>query len=275
MDTSPDFIREIEDHKSAEAAPTEVVEINGEHSRLGVRLRGCFITSCELTDPKSERKVDVLHCEPNTDVAKLTASHVMMPVSKSEGVGGQHGYPRWADYHEFELLDSIEGGKRVSFQAMRSDFGPGLAKVFELSESRLVTHTIAMNYEDDFIHTSLGEHLYFSLDGEKVDGLLVDGKTLDESIGENAERDIMSGKSMLFKAFNGEIEIDFPSGHRVKLTAEAAQSENLKMIVWHRPGSESICFEPTLGFDKETGNEGLPIGPGEMAELTTTIELVR
>lgn len=268
------FYEEIKHNKSAEVVSTEGIEIKCEHSSLDIRLRGCFITDCELIDPVSGREIDVLYCDPKKIyIPKLPASHPMMPVSKSKGPGGQHGFPRWADYHKFELSDN-EGEKIVSFQAKRSDQGPGLTKVFKLSESRLRTRTIATNYQAETVHTSLGEHLYFSLPDENTDGLLVNGKTLDELLGENAECDVMSGGSKLYEAFDGTVEIYFPSGYKVKLAAQVSQPGKLGLIVWHRPGSESICFEPTFGFDKETGNEGLAIKPWQEVELTTTIELI-
>jgi hypothetical protein len=46
------------------------------------------------------------------------------------------------------------------------------------------------------------------------------------------------------------------------------------MIVWHRKGSKSICFEPTAGFSIETGNKGLDIPALSSASLSTMIELL-
>jgi len=274
--TSPDFFNEIESHKNAEKVPVEVVTLKGDHCRLDVRLRGCFVTDCELTDPTTGEMVNVLRPISKLEDAKLTGSHGMMPVSHSKGVGGRHGYPRWADYHEFYQLDGDDGEKRVSFQAKRSDYGPGLTKVFELTDSRLTMCSIVTNYESDPVKTSLGDHTYFNLPNEDIAGLRVNGKTLEELLGENAESDIMNGVPRVCDDFDGEASIDFPSGHRLKLSAstEENNSDKLRLIVWHKQGDPSICFETTVGFDYETGNEGLSVEQGQTASLITDIELM-
>ncbi|NTW62441.1 hypothetical protein HGB25_03500 [Candidatus Saccharibacteria bacterium] len=274
MTNSSDYFKEIEDHKSAEVVSPEVAVIEAEGSTLSVRLRGCFVIDCRLTDPNTGQLVSILHSDPDLEVPKLTASHVMMPVSKSEGVGGQHGYPRWADYHEFQSLDGPGGEKRVSFQAKRSDFGLGVTKVFEMTDSRITTHTVVTNYENTSAHTSIGEHLYFTLEGEAISGLRVNGKSLDELLGDGAESEVMDQKSKIFEDYDGEAVIDFPDGRRLMLSTETDQPDRLRMIIWHRKGSESICFEPTVGFDRETGNEGLLIEPEQASVLTTTIQLL-
>lgn len=273
-DKSSTFEQEIKHNQSAERVSDEVAEIHGEHSSLEVRLRGCFITDCQLTIPGTEQKVKILYSAPDQEVPKLSASHIMSPVGPNEGLGGQHGIARWADYKEFELQDGENGEKRVSFQAKRSDTGLGIVKVFEISDSALVSNTTVFSSEEEPINTSLGEHLYFNLTNKSAEGLLINGQTLDEVLGEGALSEVMSGKSYFWESFDGNAVINFPAGYSIHINATSSDPDSLGMLVWHRAGTESICFEPTVGFNRQTGNENLTIEPYGMASLTTTIELL-
>jgi galactose mutarotase-like enzyme len=271
------FETEISSNQTAEHVPTETAEIYTDKSRLEVRLRGCFVTDCKLTSPSTGQRIIVLHSDPELDVAKLTASHVMMPVSKSEGVGGQHGYPRWADYHVFEASSNGPDSKRIGLQAKRSDLGLGLSKIFDITENALTTRTTVTNYETSAARTSLGEHLYFNLPDENTEGLTVNGETLDELLGDGSEASIMQGNAMPYTDFDGEVAIKFPAGHTIRLTCKTddpSQANKLILTVWHRPGNDSICFEPMLGFSGETGNEGLHIEPQSSQSLMTKIEVL-
>lgn len=270
------FPREIEINRKIERAPEEGSALVNGSSTLRVRLRGCFITSCELESQQLGRNIEVLYSDPRLSVPKLTASHVMTPVGPSEGIGGQHGFPRWADYHEFSRTDGPNREKRVAFQAKRSDDGLALSKGFELTPSSLLSHTTIQNSNSDPEYTSIGEHFYFSLAGEQSEGLKVDGKTLDELLGDGAEQNIMAGEPLFWQSFDGTTVIDFPAGYSIKLAAEVSAETNVElgMLVWHRPGSQSIYFEPTAGFGTEGRNRGIALGPYGSATLSTSIELL-
>ena len=136
------FPEEIEHNQSETEVPTETVELSKGKSALNVRLRGCFITNLNLTNPITGEETSILNSEQDKTKAKLTASHIMSPIGKYEGIGGQHGFARWADYHEFPLLDGENGEKRVSFQAKRSDMGLGLYKYCELHDNCLISNTV-------------------------------------------------------------------------------------------------------------------------------------
>lgn len=276
-ETTPSFHQEIDRNKSAETAPNQTCRIEGENSSLEVRLRGCFITECELSDPLCDgKRISILYSDPNIDTPKLTASHPMSPVGPSEGIGGQHGFPRWADYHEFERTDGEHGEKRVAFQAKRSDIGLGLSKAFEMNSSSITSTTTIHNYEASPAQTSLGEHLYFRLIDENSHGLRVNGLTLDELFGEGSEADIMNGgKARYWASYGGKAIINFPAGHSILLDAAVSgtSQDTLGLLVWHRPGTESICFEPIVGFDPERGNQEATVEPFETVSLTTRLQL--
>jgi galactose mutarotase-like enzyme len=270
------FPEEIEANRGAEVAPSSIVHMENGYGLLNVRRRGCFITDCELTGRFSNERVSVLHSDPNLNVPKLTASHVMSPVGPSEGMGGQHGFPRWADYHEFLLEDGPKGERRVALQAKRSDNGLALAKTFELAKSALSSQVTIYNSEPYSTWTSIGEHYYFALEEEQLGELRVKGITLDDLLGDGAEKDIMEGKSRFLESLPKEFIIDFPDGHNVILSAEFTGDTDLEpgMLVWHKPGSPSICFEPTVGFSANGQNNGVELAAHSSATLATKIELL-
>ncbi len=271
------FEQEIASHRSQEQLENpDTSSLRTERSNICIRERGCYITEGTLYSPTLKDTVAVLYSDPNIDIPKLTASHIMSPVGPSEAVGGQHGFPRWADYKEFHLEDGPNGEKRLSFQAKRSDSGLAVAKYFELSESSLSTVTSLHNPDAIATNTSLGEHLYFNLEDEQFAGLLINGAGLDDLLGANSENAVISGEPLYWNGFTGDATITLPNGNIIQLTADTIDEakEQLGMLVWHRPGTGSICFEPTLGFDPEKGGSQLALNPYETVELSTKIELL-
>src|SRR4051794_8485622 len=100
----------------------------------------------------------------------------MVPAGPYEGIGGQDGFPRWADYEAEKTSDT------VILKAKRSDGGLKLSKEFVLGESVLTTiSTILISSGEE--RTSMGEHVYFSLEGEELEGLKVNGRSLDKLLG--------------------------------------------------------------------------------------------
>ena len=267
------FPEEIKHNQSEAEVSGETIELTKGKSFLDVRLRGCFITNLNLTDPSTGKSKNILNSEENKTKAKLTASHIMSPIGKYEGIGEQHGFPRWADYHEFSLPDGENGEKRVSFQAKRSDNGLGLYKYCELQDNCMISNTVFSNNGSGIENTSIGEHLYFALENESLEGILFNGSSLNSLLGEGADTEILEGKSFDYPLFNGEATLKFPDSRTIKLSVQASEGD-LDILIWHRKGSNSICFEPTVGFSKETGNKGLQIMPNETASLSTNIELL-
>lgn len=271
------FEAEIAENKSLETlTDPHVTELAAQQATLQIRERGCYVTEGVLYSPALEERVSVMYSDADISKPKLTASHPMSPVGPYDGVGGQHGFPRWADYKEFPLADSDDGEKHAAFQAKRSDSGLALAKTFKLSNSALTSDVVIHNPDATPEHTSLGEHLYFSLANENFSGLTVNSLTLDELLGEGSEETIKEGTPLFWQAFSGSVAIKFPAGHEIKLSTKVvdAPEDTLGMLVWHRPGSESVCFEPTLGFDPENRGDGLTVEPYETVGLSTSIELL-
>ena len=139
MTERPSFAREIELNKNAAEVSNRAARIETTASSLDIRYRGAYITDCELSSPTTGRRINILYSEQETTKPKLTATHPMVPAGPYEGIGGQHGFPRWSDYHEFSLNDGPDGQKYIALQAKRSDSGLSLTKVFGLTESILTT----------------------------------------------------------------------------------------------------------------------------------------
>ncbi len=271
---SGSFEEEIDMNKNATEVSDHVAMLTTPESSLGVRHRGAYITKAQLTSPTSGKRIDILFSEDKITKPKITATHPMMPAGPYDGIGGQHGFPRWSDYHEFILPDGPRGQKNMSLQAKRLDNGLALAKTFELSGSALTTCTTIMSSEEKTEHTSMGEHLYFSLEDENTKGLLINGKSLDELLGDGSEG-ILKNDGTLYWDFGGEAVIEFPAGHSIKLSAafEGDTQHALALWIWKRPDSPSICFEPVVGVSGEN-RTGMAIVPFGRADLTTKIELL-
>ena len=271
------FAEEIEANKNAASAPSETVGLETAGSALEVRLRGAYITKCELTSPSSGRRVAVLYGDTDLSKFKLSATHSMVPAGPYEGIGGQHGFPRWADYDVTQLDDTAEGYKQMLLRAKRPDDGLALEKTFVLGEGALTTITRISNPSDMVEQTSMGEHTYYSLDAENFDGLRLNGQDLDELLGAGSLEKVQNDGTLYFE-FGGEAVIDFPAGHSVKVTAsfEGESKYPLAMWIWKRPGLPTICFEPVVGVEKlgQEVNDGVVVRPNEVAELRVQIELL-
>lgn len=248
---------------------------------LAIRLQGGFVTRCVLTSPSSGEAIPVLYAADDLTDPKLTASHIMSPVGPDkDGFGGNHGFPRYANYHAFEQwLDKDTGAVTLPLHAMRSDMGLGLSKKFSLAANKLVSTTVLRNNQEAPEATSLGEHNYFVLDDEDPTRLTVNGKSLDALLGEGATDEIMDGNAQYWPDFPGFARIAFPKGYGIDLTAIALRDgvvpeDNVGMLFWHKKGIPSICFEPTVGFDMPDRNKGAIIPGYSALGLRTEIELL-
>lgn len=269
------FEQEIEANKGAETAPDAVAVIETDESALGVRLRGCYITNCELTSPTTKERVAVLYSDADLSVPKITASHVMLPAGPSEGIGGQHGFPRWADYRVSAGEDGPNNEKNTLFTALRSDGGLALEKSTTLGTSSLTSHTTIHNPTTETVQTSIGEHYYFNLANENFEGLKVNGKSLDELLGPGSLDTVLRQDTLVWQDFPGEAIIEFPAGHSLKLKVNFAGTTDAAPIlwIWHRADSPSLCFEPLVGVTG-SDNSGVRAAQDQAATLSTTIEIL-
>ncbi|MCW1907779.1 MAG: hypothetical protein KIH63_000370 [Candidatus Saccharibacteria bacterium] len=272
------FAEEIAAHKTAETVSPEVIGLETIHSALDVRLRGAFITRCELTSPTTGQRAPVLFQDHNLSAPKLDAAHAMLPAGKYAGIGEQHGYPRWADYHAFPVVPGYNGRDQLALQAVRSDTGLAFSRIFELGESEVRITNRVQNPGQTAEHTSIGEHLYLDLPGGSFADLLVDGRTIDELAGPGSS-DVLHSGGTLFYQFDGQTVLEFPAGHAVRLAAEFTGETAYPpaLWIWKKPDHPSICFEPVVGVagvELTDDRQGVTIQPGGVAELTTTIVML-
>ena len=278
---SDEFRAEIAEHMAAERAMLAFAGLRmGEttnNAELDVRLRGCFVTGLFLESPTSGEIVNVLYSDMKMDTTKLPASHVMLPVGPSAGIGGQHGYPRWADYHEFYLEPDDSGAQRMSLQAKRSDMGLAVAKLFSLSQHELITRTTVSNPAGTRARTSLGEHLYFRVSEGQIPNITLNDNSIDDVLGEGAVAKVLAGDSLFVPGADSQTYVEFPGEHTILLethTEGVAEGTPTGMLVWHKMGTDSICLEPTIGYTAQRQNDALVMEPGGSVTLQTTIEAV-
>lgn len=263
------FAEQIELNQTAESVSPETFGLTVTGGKLEIRGRGGFITGLELTSPTTDDVVPILYAGEDRTVAKLSASHAMMPAGPYDGIGGQHGYPRWADY---EFTPSGEGAGLLVAEGDADVLG--YEKHVGLTSSTFTSRSVTHNNGSEPEQTSLGEHYYFTLEDGIFDGLLLDGRTLDEVFGEGALANLKEWGVLVLDDFR-EAAITFPAGHSIRLSAgfEGDTSIPVGLWVWHRQGTPSVCFEPVVGV-KDTDNQGITIAPGQQAALDTNIELL-
>lgn len=273
--TFSDIITSIKGAERVNNTPERVEHESG--STLEIREQGCFVTELTLTYPQTREQVAVLYSEPDHTVPKLVASHIMSPVGPSEGPGGQHGYARWVPYRVIDRSQTPQGDKQVAMEAFRGDHPIGITKDFTLYDDILTMATTIENHGDTDVQTSLGEHLYFNFTEGSERDIRVNRRTLDELLGEGAQASIMAGDAVHWADFEGAAVIHFPAGHAIGLEAGLASGDNsqLGMLIWHKPGTDSICFEPTVGIGSLTDNHELTLPAGGSVTLTTMIELLQ
>lgn len=278
-------------------------------ANLEIRNRGNYITIAELFSPSMGQTIEVLYSDlsiVNNDRFQRdkvyrsqrlsSGTHSMVPAGKYEGIGKQHGFPRWCDYAL--LFDEIteDGEIHAAFQAKRSDDGLSLARSYILNESSLeITTTIQNQHivdrpeKSDKLkeETSMGDHYYFVLKDEDTGSLRVDGKSINE-LGvkildaenedsySSPEEALLDSKTLFWDFPDGKAEISFPGGYKINLSAffEGDSEQPIGLWIWKRPGTESICFEPVVGVDENLNNDGIRIEPGDTATLSTKIEIL-
>lgn len=275
----------VEARQQAENAPERYIRLATDSSHLEVRKRGGFITRAALTSPTTGELVEVLYAEANRTSSKLRASHSMSPVGPSDGIGGQHGFPRWMDYELMNGVFAPSEKKKIILRAKPNLPDQRLVELLKLEDSALLSSIRLTNTGRDPLGTSMGKHYYFTLKNGDPEGLLLDGKTIDEIFEPGTQDAIRGGESRIISDFDGSVDIHFPAGHDVRLSAEGrvgneVANHMLQLMLWHlsgeKPGekSESFCIEPTFGYVEDWDSDHLHILPDMTASLFTSIEVL-
>jgi hypothetical protein len=288
------FEEHVESQRLAEADLMDIVRLRAPGSEVtttDVRLKGAMLLHSILENPSAGPAVVLTSTAQDFGgyaVPKLGATHPMSPVGPYEGPGGQHGPLRWLMYHEvpnsqgewdpyaLNLLASERGWPIIAQRTVRME-----------SPSKLVLGTELKNMTQATVGTSIGEHAYFAMPvaPQSASDLRVNGLSLDhEQIGGGgAFEKVMGGKALLWPGFNGKTDITFPDGRVIRIGARqygSRKEQKVDMLIWHRPGTDTICFEPAVGLrpdesGKSVGsNRGSVLLGSQSVRLETTIELL-
>lgn len=268
--------RIIEANRNAEKVSVSTAEIIAGNSVVDVRLRGAYVTFAELYSPSLGMMVPILYSDSDTELAKLSATHAMIPYGANEGTAsGQHGFPRWSDYSQVSYSSSQGSPSRLLLEADNTEGGLGLVRGFSLEQSALrITNTVH-NATKRSTRSSIGEHAYFNLAHGDFKSLQVNGKSLTEALG-NDSYDILGNSGTLYHQLPEQgLDVTFPQGYTLNINADFIGESRypLAVLFWQRPGTESICIEPVIGVSPSEANDGVLFAPGSNASLSTSITL--
>ena len=253
-------------------------------SKVVVRPSGAVIEALTLAD-KSGRTTkihDILYSDGKIGTAKRSASHIMSPAGPFEGLGDQHGAGRWLDWHTFHI-NPDEFGKRIAFQAKREDEEETLLRYVHLAERQATFESAVLAPLDQELHTSIGEHWYFKMDGD-LSEVAIDGKNLELFTGDDEVYNKLNAGVPLHIPMRSPLNvwlIDLPGQPLIKMDTQLFSTSGYvptELWIWRREGVDDyICIEPVVGVSHDNGcleNDLLLIQPGGEARLRTTIGLV-
>ena len=250
--------------------PTQA-QIHNEYGDFCIRLAGSYITKLELLSKKDNKAYSILYSDIDVLKPKINASHPMCPVGKYDGLGGQHGFPRWINYQIKSLsLDSL-----LICNSIVHD-GLIIMRSFNLDKNGLLITSTIKNKSNELVKTSLGEHLYFNLN-QSINSLLFNKKNINEYLNDqNASKKIMNGQAIHSDVYSGLVIIDFTE-YSLCVEAKTNKNEKVNLSFWHREHTKSICFEPTVGYIDNSNvfnNKLVSLKPDESLALFTKIKLI-
>jgi galactose mutarotase-like enzyme len=239
-----------------------------------IRSEGGYLESFKVAG------IEFLYSDPkNPDRVKKDASHPMSPVGPGDP---QHGIERWLKH---QITKSIQG--EVELKAEDPHQGITMKRKIEIVNNILEITSSITNNTNEIKNTSLGEHLYFFVDEEKISDILVSGDLLSvitpegeklQSIFSDLADKILTGASLYVENANLGIErsLKFPDGKLIKIKSRIGKGIHspINMLIWHRKGTNSICFEPIIGAMRDSTsfkNTEYSLGPGESLEMITQI----
>jgi hypothetical protein len=285
---SKQFKKLVGERRQGAPVPQEAVTLTHGPDSLTVRLAGGYIIKGTLGDAH-DKPITVLYSDPDVVSAKINASHAMSPAGASEDIGGQHGIYRWLDYGVVTKRPS-----KLVLQSQNPPEYPSLTKEFVLTGHSLSYRTTLTNSTAQPIRTSLGHHLYWHNPAEATTtGLQVIPRFGEPPLEQPGVLEaVTSGDARYWSDFGGVATVVIPGGNRFNLQSHAykvtpgRQTPDLLapgMLLWQRPGTHSICFEPVIGYKTdpdhaiqvgtEVPNRELELAVGAAVTLQTVISL--
>lgn len=251
-------------------------------SEVVIRPAGAVVESLTLNVANGRKKQThaILYSDGKVGQAKRRASHIMSPAGPFGGLGDQHGAGRWLDWHTFRL-NPTERGRQVAFQAKREDDGETFLRRVELLESQAwFESVVAAPYGTD-IHTSLGEHWYFKMQGNLKD-VAIDGKSLDLFTGDEEVYRKLSEGIPLHIPMRSPLNawaIELPGQPLIQMDTQFCGGSGFtptELWIWRGAGEDGyLCIEPVVGVSHETGelqNDLLHVEAGREAIFQTRIK---
>lgn len=275
----------------------------------GTQILASSDTSVHLSEVKTRKEFAF---EDNPQPLKIDGTITTLPYGPTDG-GPQHGLSRILTY------ESIPRSSANSLNLMARDPVMDLNhfKEFVVEPDGLSVVDEVVNTSDHETNLSIGEHYYFAVDKEKLaDVKFLDETGAEQSIrvrkelGEDDDHeaiygeeetgtlssfldDLKDGKTLYLEGFTGTQVISIPGIGEITLTAEAVtnlsagnmaddangQTQSVALLIWHRPGTDTICFEPvagvTINSEGREVTDGLTIPAGKLASFTSRVKLNR
>jgi hypothetical protein len=243
-----------------------------------------------LKSPKNREAWPLIYYTDLLQPVKPEAiSHLMLPLGEGE-VGNQHGPSRILEYQ-------VESSSKDSavFSCVDGLRNLGHLKTFNLMPGGLEITDDVVNASAETQNLSLGEHLYFDCpEAEIKDIRFLKNELATESTaltvypsGEPMHAKMKDLWPAIYKGesiqaeFDGSLIIVFKDGRRVQICAEAelnGEPQAVDLLLWHREGTHTMCFEPIIGRDKtktdKVSNHNLVVAPGQSFSLKVTIRLI-
>lgn len=220
---------------------------------------------------------------------KIDATHTMLPAGKSN-FGPQHGPSRYLDYGINTQL-----GSSAQLSARDNLRGLGHTKSFELLPNGLQIIDDVANLNNVAEALSVGEHFYFSIEEQDIPEIII----LDK-IGEPTEitvgtkdgtsqtgtikdlwPELQKGESFLYDGYSGSQQLRLPGNKVISIDAFAqnmGESVPVQMLIWHRPDTNTVCFEPVAGFTRDENgirkNDAIILNPHEDLQLISRVTVI-
>jgi hypothetical protein len=280
-----------------------LLQLETERTRALIRLQGAYVLELVAGDYALLTSPGYNPCNPDEerpvygrDALAPGATHTMSPVGKMLGQDDpQHGMSRRLNYDNVDLHS--RDGVFVMMRAEEPSRTITHSKLFNLARTGLTFGDTLQNTSDtDTLYTSVGEHFYIPVPENEISQIkLLD--SMDESTQVEVAR--QDGQLSTIRTFgniadgladsqafylpmphNNSQFFSFADGRRMRVSAYRVASQNRTpetnkgLLLWHRPGTNTICAEPVAGVSISAGqfiNNQLVLPPGGFVELRSSI----
>lgn len=273
-----------------EQRPHKVVRIISPDGKSAAEIasQGAAINELHLAGSHvlTSAEVDWLGLTPG----KRDTSHSVLPFGPN-GDQPQHGLSRYLDY---EISTSVNG--LVEMNARDRLLQIEHSQEVWLGDGEFVATDEIINFGDKHRELSFGKHYYFSVPGPDIPSVRISQPGNDIQVrrpngellwGEFADfwPYIKEGEPLICEDFSGQLVVQSPE-NRFYLSADAITFEEsspvasellpMQLAIWHRPGEDTLCFEPLTGVkvgdDGELFNNQVLVAPGCGISFHSSIE---